>query len=198
MISKSLGGVKHILTFYSRQLPDYIYIIVTKKTIHQGGKKMLNVKTKNSTNTTNSKKGEKIMKRILKTIVTMMIMVVMLTGCSNPFRKDEKNATVSITTSDGQAHVYKSVNGSDATVSGKEYALRKEKIKVNMKTGETAHIVFKCDACGNEQEFNIDQPWSDIISCDCPEKINKDGNAKEYAAIEIEYDQEEAEKEEAK
>ena len=67
-----------------------------------------------------------------------------------------------------------------------------------MKTGETAHIVFKCDACGNEQEFNIDQPWSDIISCDCPEKINKDGNAKEYAAIEIEYNQEEAEKEEAK
>lgn len=159
---------------------------------------MLNIKTKNSTNTTNSKKGEKIMKRMLKTIVTMMIMVVALTGCSNLSRKDDTNATVSITTSDGQAYVYRSVNGSDATVSGKEYALRKDKIKVNMKTGETAHIKFKCNACKNKQEFDIDQPWSDIISCDCPEKIDKDGNAKEYVAIEVAYNQEESEKEDTK
>ena len=39
-------------------------------------------------------------------------------------RKDEDNATVSVTTSDGQAYVYQSVNGSDSIFSGKEYALR--------------------------------------------------------------------------
>ena len=151
---------------------------------------MLNIRTKNSTNTTNSKKGEKIMKRMLKKIVTMMIIVVALTGCSNPFRKDDKHATVSMTTSEGQAYVFQSVNGSNATISGKELALRNGKIKFNLKTGETAHIVFKCDACGNEQKFDIDNAWADVISCDCPEKIDKDGNAREYAAIEVTYNQE--------
>ena len=151
---------------------------------------MLNIRTKNSTNTTNSKKGEKIMKRMLKKIVTMMIIVVALTGCSNPFRKDDKHATVSMTTSEGQAYVFQSVNGSNATISGKELALRNGKIKFNLKTGETAHIVFKCDACGNEQKFDIDNAWADVISCDCPEKIDKDGNAREYSAIEVAYNQE--------
>ena len=156
---------------------------------------MLNIRTKNSTNTTNSKKGEKIMKRMLKKIVTMMIIVVALTGCSNPFRKDDKHATVSMTTSDGQSYVFQSVNGSNATVSGKELALKKKyKANFNLKTGETVHIVFKCDACGNEQKFDIDNAWSDVISCDCPEKIDKDGNAREYSAIEVTYDQEETTK----
>ena len=155
---------------------------------------MLNIRTKNSTNTTNSKKGEKNMKRMLKKIVTMMIMVVALTGCSNPFRKDDKHATVSMTTSDGQSYVFQSVNASNATVSGKELALKNGKINFNLKTGETAHIVFKCDACGNEQKFDIDNAWSDVISCDCPEKIDKDGNAREYSAIEVTYDQEETTK----
>lgn len=138
------------------------------------------------------------MKRMLKKIVTMMIMVVALTGCSNPFRKDDKHATVSMTTSDGQSYVFQSVNASNATVSGKELALRNGKINFNLKTGETAHIVFKCDACGNEQKFDIDNAWSDVISCDCPEKIDKDGNAREYSAIEVAYNQEESEKEDTK
>ena len=56
------------------------------------------------------------------------------------------------------------------------------------------HIVFKCDACKNEQEFDIDNAWADVISCDCPEKIDKDGNAREYSAIEVTYDQEETTK----
>ena len=139
-------------------------------------------------------KGEKSMKKIIMAVITTMLIGMMLTGCSNPFRKDDKHATVSVTTSDGQAYVFQSVNGSNATVSGKELALRNCKIKFNLKTGETAHIVFKCDACGNEQEFDIDNAWSDVISCDCPEKIDKDGNAREYSAIEVTYDQEETTK----
>ena len=136
-------------------------------------------------------KGERSMKKIIMTAITTMLIGIMLMGCSNPFRKDDKHATVSMTTSEGQAYVFQSVNGSNATVSGKELALRTGKIKFNLKTGETAHIVFKCDACGNEQKFDIDNAWSDVISCDCPEKINKEGNAREYAAIEVAYNQEE-------
>ena len=139
-------------------------------------------------------KGEKIMRKIIMAVLTTMLIGMMLTGCSNPFRKDDKHATVSMTTSDGQAYVFQSVNGSNATVSGKELALRNGKINFNLKTGETAHIVFKCDACGNEQKFDIDNAWSDVISCDCPEKIDKNGNAREYSAIEVTYDQEETTK----
>lgn len=139
-------------------------------------------------------KGERSMKKIIMTAITTMLIGIMLMGCSNPFRKDDKHATVSMTTSDGQAYVFQSVNGSNATVSGKELALRNGKINFNLKTGETVHITFKCDECGNEQEFDIDNAWSDVISCDCPEKINKDGNAREYAAIEVTYDQEETTK----
>ena len=130
-------------------------------------------------------------KKMMVTVVTMMAIAMSLTGCGNLFREDDKHATVSVTTSDGQAYVFQSVNGSNATVSGKELALRNGKININLKTGETAHIVFKCDACGNEQKFDIDNAWADVISCDCPEKIDKDGNAREYSAIEVTYDHQE-------
>ena len=129
-------------------------------------------------------------KKMMVTVVTMMAIAMSLTGCGNPFRKDDKHATVSVTTSDGQAYVFQSVNGSNATVSGKELALRNGKINFNLKTGETAHIVFKCEACGNEQEFNVAEPWSDVIFCDCPEEIDEN-NAREYAAIEVSYNQKE-------
>ena len=136
-------------------------------------------------------KGEKTMRKIIMTVLTTMLIGMMLTGCRNPFRIDDKNATVLMTASDGQAYVFQSVNGSNATVSGRELALKKKhKANLNLKTGETAHITFKCDECGNEQEFDIDQPWADVISCDCPEEINKEGNAREYAAIEVTYNQE--------
>ena len=140
---------------------------------------------------TKNKKGEKIMKKIIIIVVTMMVMIVTLTGCSNPFRKDDAHATVSVTKSDGQAYVFQSVNGVGATVSGKELALRMDKAKLNLETGETVHIVFKCEACGNKQEFDIDSAWADVICCDCPEEIDENGNAKEYVAIEVKYNQEE-------
>ena len=130
-------------------------------------------------------------KKMRVTVVTMMAIAMSLTGCGNPFRKDDKHATVSVTTSDGQAYVFQSVNGSNATVSGKELALRNGKINFNLKTGETAHIVFKCEACGNEQEFNVAEPWSDVIFCDCPEEIDENNNAREYAAIEVSYNKKE-------
>ena len=136
-------------------------------------------------------KGEKMMRKIIMTVLITMLIGMMLTGCENPFRTDDNHATVSVTTSDGQAYVFQSVNGSNSTLSGKEKALLKCKFKLNLKTGETAHIVFKCDECGNEQEFDIDKAWSDVIGCDCPEKMDENGNVREYAAIEVTYNQEE-------
>lgn len=154
------------------------------------------MKNKNNNSKSNkNEKGEKKMKKNIILVVTMMMVMLTLTGCSNPFRKDDAHATVAVTISDGQAYVGQSFNGVDATVSGKELALT-YKAKFNLETGETAHIVFKCDACGNEQEFDIDKEWADVISCDCPEEINKDGNAREYTAIEVKYNQEEEEKKE--
>ena len=102
-------------------------------------------------------------------------------------RKDEDNATVSVTTSDGQAYVYQSVNGSDSIFSGKEYALRYFKKEIDMKIGETIHIVFECDACGNKQEIEIDSAFAGVIQCECPEKMDENGNAREYIAFEINY-----------
>ena len=77
-------------------------------------------------------------KKMMVTVVTMMAIAMSLTGCGNPFRKDDKHATVSVTTSDGQAYVFQSVNGSNCTVSGKENALQHHKFNLNLKTGETA------------------------------------------------------------
>ena len=139
-------------------------------------------------------KGEKTMRKIIMTVLTTMLIGMMLTGCGNPFRKDDKHATVSVTTSDGQAYVFQSVNSSNSVVSGKENALRHYKFNLNLKTDETAHIVFKCDTCGNNQEFEVSKPWADVIFCDCPEKMDENGNVREYAAIEVTYDQEETTK----
>ena len=130
-------------------------------------------------------------KKMMVTVVTMMAIAMSLTGCGNPFRKDDKHATVSVTTSDGQAYVFQSVNGSNCTVSGKENALQHHKFNLNLKTGETAYIVFKCDTCGNNQEFEVSKPWADVIFCDCPEEIDENNNAREYAAIEVSYNQKE-------
>ena len=132
-------------------------------------------------------------KKMMVTVVTMMAIAMSLTGCENPFREDDKHATVSVTTSDGQAYVFQSVNGSNSVVSGKENALRYHKFNLNLKTGETAHIVFKCDTCGNNQEFEVSKPWADVIFCDCPEEIDENNNAREYAAIEVSYQKEDKE-----
>lgn len=132
-------------------------------------------------------------KKMMVTVVTMMAIAMSLTGCGNLFREDDKHATVSVTTSDGQAYVFQSVNGSNSVVSGKENALRYYKFNLNLKTDETAHIVFKCDTCGNNQEFEVSKPWADVIFCDCPEEIDENNNAREYAAIEVSYQKEDKE-----
>ena len=136
-----------------------------------------------------NKKGEKAMKKNIMVTVLMALIVMNLTGC-NLIRQDKEHATLSVTTSDGKSYVGQTVNGSNATVSGKTLALE-HKSKLRLKDGQTAHIIFTCEACGDKQEFDIDRPWSEVLHCKCPEDIDENGNAKEYSAIVISYEENE-------
>lgn len=140
--------------------------------------------------TTNKTRRKIMSKKIMMMVLTTILTGVMLTGCYNPFQEDDVHATVSITTSDGRANVFQSVNGSNSMNSGRGLALGLgHKHILKLKNGEMAHIVFQCDACGNRQEFDIDEAWADVISCHCPEKMDNDGNAREYVAVEVTYNQ---------
>lgn len=108
-----------------------------------------------------------------------------LTGC-NIFNVDDTHANTSITTSSGHACVYTTWNGSNGW-SGKRNALNK-KVELTLKKGETANVTFKCDACGNEQTYEITEAWSEVLRCECPEKIDYEGNSREYIAICISYE----------
>ena len=132
------------------------------------------------------RKGEYFMKKIGMMIVTVVLMCVALTGCSS-LKQDETHAIVTLKTSTGQAYVGRSFNGAGMNLSGQDAALR-YKSEVVLKKGEKAVVTFKCDACGNEQEYEVHEPWAETLSCDCPEKIDKKGNAKEYTAISISFE----------
>ena len=134
-----------------------------------------------------NKKGEMAMKKNIMVVLMALIVMMNLTGCGNLLRKDKEHATVSVTTSDGKSYVGQTVNGSNATVSGKTLALE-HKSKIRLKDGQTVHIIFTCEACGDKQEFDIDRPWSEVLHCKCPEDIDENGNAKEYSAIVISYE----------
>ena len=133
-----------------------------------------------------NRKGEYFMKKICMMMVTVVLMCVALTGCSS-LKQDETHASVTLTTSAGQAYVWRSFNGAGMNVSGQEAALR-YKSEVVLKKGETAVVTFKCDACGNNQEYEVDKAWAETLSCDCTEKIDEKGNAKEYTAISISFE----------
>ena len=134
------------------------------------------------------REGEKIMKKVVIMMVTVVLICVALTGCSNAFKEDEIPATVTLTTSSGDATVWKSVNGAGMTQSGKERAIH-YKSNIVLKDGETATVTFKCDACGDEQKYEVTEAWAEVLSCKCPEEIDENGNAKEYVAISISFEQ---------
>lgn len=129
------------------------------------------------------------MKKICVMIVTVVLMCTALTGCSNTFKSDDTHATISLTTSSGDASVWRSVNGAGKTISGQEIALM-NKSEIILKKGNTAIVKFECEACGNEQEFEVKEAWAETISCDCPVEIDEKGNAKEYVAISISFEEE--------
>lgn len=133
--------------------------------------------------------GDDTMKKICIMIVTVVLMCIALTGCNN-FKQDDTHATVSLTTSTGQAFVGQSFNGAGMTWSGQKAALH-YKSDLTLLKGETATLIFKCDACGNEQKYEIDEAFSETLHCDCPEEIDEHGNAREYFAICISFKDEE-------
>ena len=70
--------------------------------------------------------------------------------------------------------------------SGKDMALL-NKTEIVLKEGDTATVTFKCEACGNEQEYIVSEAQAEVLSCDCLEEIDQEGNAKEYTAISISF-----------
>ena len=117
-------------------------------------------------------------------MITVVSMCLAFTGCEK-LRRDNVHASVTLTTSNGDEYVWKSVNGAGVTKSGKDMALH-HKSEFILRNGETAKVTFKCYSCGNAQEYNISEAWAKVLSCDCPEEINE-GNSKEYTAIRISF-----------
>lgn len=126
------------------------------------------------------------MKRIGIMLVTVVIMAITLTGCGNPFKTDENHAKVSCYTTSGLAGNTRSFNGAGKTRSGQDLALE-NKTDFILEKGDKLHLTFECEACGDVQEFDIDNAWAKIISCQCPEEIDENGNAKEYYAASVTF-----------
>ena len=150
-------------------------------TLEKAGAKKLNITT--------FRKGDNTMKKICTMMVTVILICVTLTGC-NSFRQDDTHATVSLTTSTGQSFIGQSFNGAGMTWSGQKAALH-YKSELTLLNGETATLTFKCDACGNEQTYDVTEAFSETLHCDCPEEIDEKGNAREYFAICISFKDEE-------
>ena len=121
-----------------------------------------------------------------KTFIFCIIMVVftfILTGCRSV---DDFHATVSLSTSDGWSSVVQSFNSSNATVSGKELAI-KNRANITLKEGETFHFHFYCEECGFDFEADYDIPFAEVIHCDCPEEGDENGSVCEYYAFALSY-----------
>lgn len=128
------------------------------------------------------------MKTIIAVIMLITITCFALASCGESLKRDDNHATVSVTTSSGGAFVGKSFNGAGYNRSGKDMAL-KNKMQVTLKNGDIAHITFKCDSCEDTQEYDIKEAWADVLSCNCTEAIDENGNAKEYYAISISFEE---------
>ena len=126
------------------------------------------------------------MKKISIMLVTVVIMAIALTGCGKSLEKDENHAKVSWSTTSGQAANTRSFNGAGMTISGQDIALR-NKAEFFLKKGDKLHLTFECEACGDVQEFDIDEVWAKTISCKCPEKIDENGNAKEFYTASVTF-----------
>ena len=139
---------------------------------------------KKSTN----KRGESNMKRKMGVMLVVIIMTTALTGCVKSLMRDENHAKVSWYTTSGMAANTRSFNGAGMTTSGQDIALR-NKAEFVLKKGDKLHLTFECEACGDVQEFDIDEVWSKTISCKCPEKIDDNGNAKEFYSVSVTFEE---------
>ena len=112
-----------------------------------------------------------------------LVMFVVVVGVCQFLNADEKHATVTISAG-GEVEFMESVNGTTSIHSGEEIALRNV-CKVTMAEGESIQLGFYCPACRNEQQEIIDYPCLKIVHCDCPEKGDENGEAKEYFALKV-------------
>ena len=119
-------------------------------------------------------------------LISTVMICATLTGC-NGLKQDHNPAIASIKTSSGLAVVESSYNGAGRTWTGETRALFYS-TDLLLKEGVTVWVEFECDACGNLQKWEIKSPFAKLIHCDCPEKIDKEGNSREFFALSISYD----------
>ncbi len=121
-----------------------------------------------------------------KKIAFVLLLVVLgmsLTGCQNFWHSDISHAIVTVVSSSGEASVFESYNG-NGSWSGKQFALR-DCPTFSLEEGSTFTLTFHCDACGYEQELSIDGPYAEMLSCECPEEGDEEGNEKEYFCVRV-------------
>lgn len=124
------------------------------------------------------------MKKTVMMLISVVFATMLLAGCTNPFKQDNNYAKVSLTTSNGFAANLRSYNGSGKDISGSEFAFKCQS-RAKLKKGDVLYLSFKCDACGDKQEFEIHEPWAQTLSCQCPEEMDKEGNAREYFSLSV-------------
>lgn len=133
---------------------------------------------------------EKNMRKNIVRLLSLSLVIIMtcLTGCGNIFASDNAHATMTAVSSTGRTGIYESYNGYNLNKSGEQLALI-HCFYILLEHEESVTLVFKCEACGNEQEFTIDSACSKVICCDCPEEGDENGNAKEYICIKVGVEQ---------
>lgn len=114
-----------------------------------------------------------------KTSFLTILLALSLVGCG---KSDNMPAIAEVTTSDGNAIIYSSLNGDGHNYSGVRSALA-NKIYLELADGENATVHFYCDKCEHDETETIEAPFSKMFSCDCPEEIDESGNAREYIAV---------------
>lgn len=115
-----------------------------------------------------------------KNAFIIVLSVLSLTGCNSSVI-DNEPAIAEITTSSGDSGIYTSFNAS-SIYSGSERAL-KNNINIELADGEIANIHFYCSKCGHDKTEAIEAPFAKMFSCDCSEKNDDSGNAREYISI---------------
>jgi hypothetical protein len=135
------------------------------------------------------------MKRFMS-LVTIMLVLLGLASCSVEdfnYKEDTQYAYAEVTTSDGQAFVFRSKHGRNAyyeKLRGAKVIQYVNEIIISEK--DTATVHFFCEECGYEEVLEgVKAPSARVFQCECKENLNEQAR-KEYIAVCISLNDEEA------
>lgn len=130
----------------------------------------------------------KDIKNIFVVMLTTIILLFGLGSCSSDANlvRDKEHATLTVVTSTGVTAVAESHNGLNMDKTGEEMATE-DPVVVKLHKGESVAMTFECQKCGCSKYIFFDYPHVQYLACNCPENGDKNGNAKEYICIRVEY-----------